>query len=198
MPWLLTRGGRVWVGTFGGGLSMLAPDGSWTTYTSDDSGLANDGINALAIDEAGYVWVGSFRGLSRFDERAATSQGILQPLATVITFLKISRTLAALSLVIITIGSIRARRKPSEAPALEPAPIPASRAQQGQPGTLSVPAAQAPADPQSALTEGKMLLGQGKKDEAIAFLMHAFREGPPDVRREASHVLEELGEMKTF
>jgi ligand-binding sensor domain-containing protein len=45
-------------------LSVLAPDGSWTTYTSEDSGLLNDYVNALAIDEAGRVWVGTDGGLS--------------------------------------------------------------------------------------------------------------------------------------
>jgi hypothetical protein len=52
-----------------------------------------------------------------------------------------------------------------------------------------------PSDPHIALVEGKTLLGQGKRDEAVAYLMHTFREGSPDVRQEASRVLEELGEM---
>jgi len=48
--------GRVWVGTRGG-LSVLDPDGSWTTYSTANSGLANDRVNAIAIDGQGRVWV---------------------------------------------------------------------------------------------------------------------------------------------
>jgi thioredoxin-like negative regulator of GroEL len=58
-------------------------------------------------------------------------------------------------------------------------------------------AARIPSDPQIALAEGKKLLSQGKRDEAVAHLMHTFSEGSPDVRQEASRVLEELGEMNT-
>ena len=95
-------------------------------------------------------------------------------------------------------GAIQPIQKAIETPALETTPLPAAPAPQGQPDTSSVPAAQVSSDPQIALAEGKTLLSQGKRDEAVAHLMHAFREGSPEIRREASRVLEELGEMKAF
>ena len=55
-----------------------------------------------------------------------------------------------------------------------------------------------PSDPKTALAQGKHLLVQGRRAEAVALLIHALREGPPDVSQEASRVLEELGEIETF
>jgi hypothetical protein len=200
---------RVWVGTRWVGLSVLAPDGSWTTYTPDNSGLVDDCVEALAIDEAGRVWVGTQRnGLSVFahDESWTTStsgdSGLaddLQTLAEVVSILELVRNLAVASFVILLIGrAIQRRRGPAKSPALERALIIEDRTPQEQPGTSSVPAAQVPSVAEIALAEGKVLLSQGNKDEAVAFFMHAFREGPPNVRQEAIRILEELGEMKTL
>jgi len=55
-----------------------------------------------------------------------------------------------------------------------------------------------PSDPQMALAQGKNLLVQGKRSEGVALLIHVLREGPPEVSQEASHLLEELGEIETF
>ena len=49
-----------------------------------------------------------------------------------------------------------------------------------------------------ALAHGRHLLVQGRRAEGVALLIHALREGPPDVSQEASRVLEELGEIETF
>ena len=59
--------GRVWFGTFGGGLTIL--DGSdWRTYTAANSGLASDWVSALATDPQGRIWCGTWgRGVSVFD-----------------------------------------------------------------------------------------------------------------------------------
>lgn len=54
---------NIWVGT-SNGLSMY--DGStWTSYTEDD-GLINNNVRALAAD-AGDIWVGTDFGASKFD-----------------------------------------------------------------------------------------------------------------------------------
>ncbi len=57
--------GRVWVGTFGGGVSRF--DGQrWFTY-STGHGLADDWVTAVAVDNSGDVWAGTYgEGLSRF------------------------------------------------------------------------------------------------------------------------------------
>lgn len=59
--------GRVWFGTYGGGLTVLDGD-DWHTYTTANSGLSSDWIGALAVDGLGRIWCGTWgQGLSRFD-----------------------------------------------------------------------------------------------------------------------------------
>ncbi len=65
-------------------------------------------------------------------------------------------------------------------------------------GEEGTPDIKMPSEPQSALTQGKSLLGQGRRAEAVSLLIHALRVGPPDVSQEASRVLEELGEIEVF
>lgn len=57
--------GRVWAGTWGGGLSMF--DGkTWKTFTYKD-GLPANHVFMLEIDRADRVWIGTSRGLARYD-----------------------------------------------------------------------------------------------------------------------------------
>ena len=81
--------GSYWLGTFAG-LSHYQPavqsvDGGsaaqWTTYTTAD-GLPSDHIQALHVDRAGRVWVGTNAGLARLAAGAwqtYTSQNSLLP-----------------------------------------------------------------------------------------------------------------------
>ena len=62
---------RVWLGTWGGGLSILA-DEKFITYTTKD-GLAGNYVSMLYQDPAGKIWVGSNQGLSK-TERAADNR----------------------------------------------------------------------------------------------------------------------------
>ena len=55
-----------------------------------------------------------------------------------------------------------------------------------------------PSDPQMALAQGRQLLVQGRRAEGVDLLIHALREGSPDVSQEASRALEESGEIETF
>ena len=59
-------------------LSRLAPsseatklyqteEGTWTTYNTSNSGLANNYVSAIAIDEEGNKWFGTNGGVSKFD-----------------------------------------------------------------------------------------------------------------------------------
>lgn len=57
---LVGGGGEVWFATCRG-LSVLAPDGTWQTYTpaNTSGGLPSDNVTALALDPAGDLWVGT-------------------------------------------------------------------------------------------------------------------------------------------
>jgi hypothetical protein len=49
-----------------------------------------------------------------------------------------------------------------------------------------------------AYQQGEHLLSQGKREEAIAAYLQAYREGSPVVRKQALTALEALGEIEAF
>jgi ligand-binding sensor domain-containing protein len=57
---------NVWIATFGGGVSKMK-DGSYTTYTTSNSGLPNNTTKCVAIDNANTKWIGTQSGLAKFD-----------------------------------------------------------------------------------------------------------------------------------
>lgn len=71
-----------------------------------------------------------------------------------------------------------------------PAAVPATPAT-GVPSTM-------PADPNAAFEDGRRLLRMGKRAEATACFLAAFRHGPPDLRRRAVAELERVGVVETF
>src|SRR3954454_14432014 len=56
----------------------------WTIFTSENSGLPNDGVLALALDADGAMWIGTLGGLVHLDKngqwrsytRASTNGGL--------------------------------------------------------------------------------------------------------------------------
>jgi len=63
---------NVWVGTQGGGLDRVAgsaADPASITFvnTSQEDGLANDVIYGVQFDEAGWIWMSTNYGISRFN-----------------------------------------------------------------------------------------------------------------------------------
>ncbi|MFZ5877105.1 MAG: ligand-binding sensor domain-containing protein [Nitrospirota bacterium] len=77
--------GRVWIGTYGGGLSLF-DNGNWTTFTPYGAGrtasygpdwtryprgrgLGDLWVYDVAFDGRGTTWVATWKGLSRFDGR---------------------------------------------------------------------------------------------------------------------------------
>jgi signal transduction histidine kinase/DNA-binding response OmpR family regulator len=59
--------GYLWVATSGGGLNRLDPEsGKFKHYTTKEGMLSNT-ITNVVMDNQGYLWVSSFRGLERFD-----------------------------------------------------------------------------------------------------------------------------------
>ncbi len=68
--------GRVWAGSTTGGLSRWDPKtGAFTHFRHNPrkpGSIPNDTVNAIHIDAAGTVWIGTMGGLARFD--AGTGQ----------------------------------------------------------------------------------------------------------------------------
>ena len=69
--------GRIWFGTWGGGVSRYNPRASpgqaWTTFTNQD-GLAHDKVRSILQDREGYFWFGTRGGVSRYDPTASPEQ----------------------------------------------------------------------------------------------------------------------------
>ncbi|MDT8322736.1 MAG: two-component regulator propeller domain-containing protein [Bacteroidota bacterium] len=63
------RSGRIWIGTFGGGLNLLDPrSGRTLRYTMENTPLSEDDILSVYEDADGIVWIGTYGGgLNRFD-----------------------------------------------------------------------------------------------------------------------------------
>lgn len=58
--------GRMWVGTWGGGLARYA-HGEWRVFTRRH-GLASDAVTCVRQDAHGTVWAATDAGLNRFDD----------------------------------------------------------------------------------------------------------------------------------
>src|SRR5688572_30581770 len=65
--------GRMWIGTFSGGLSVYDADTEqFLTYRhnrSDPGSLAHDRVEGLAEDQQGRIWIATDAGLDRLDPR---------------------------------------------------------------------------------------------------------------------------------
>ncbi len=70
--------GALWIGTIGAGLLRWA-EGRLTRWTTDD-GLPSGEIRAVVADGEGGLWLGTRRGLARFDGRSFTVYGPAQGL----------------------------------------------------------------------------------------------------------------------
>ncbi len=62
------RDGTLWAGTSGHGLARLAQN-RWTTYSASD-GLAGDDVGYLIEDNFTNLWLGSYEGLMRVEEKS--------------------------------------------------------------------------------------------------------------------------------
>jgi len=60
-------GKELWMATFGGGLNCLSKKDSVVRYYTSQDSLSNDAIYALAVEEGKAIWLGTNKGLSRFD-----------------------------------------------------------------------------------------------------------------------------------
>jgi ligand-binding sensor domain-containing protein len=63
---------RLWIGTYGGGIGILAPGATGTPSVqplSIEQGLPDNTVNAVIEDAAGAVWVSTDNGLARIDPK---------------------------------------------------------------------------------------------------------------------------------
>ncbi|MCB2220255.1 MAG: T9SS type A sorting domain-containing protein [Bacteroidetes bacterium] len=58
--------GKLWIGTHGDGL-LTFENGNLVVYNTSNSGLPDNGITSLAIEDNEVVWIGTDSGLSAFD-----------------------------------------------------------------------------------------------------------------------------------
>ena len=66
------RLGNLWIGTNGGGLNLMNKEtGTFKNFQKDEQNpnktIINNYITSLYIDKHGYLWIGTFWGLSRMD-----------------------------------------------------------------------------------------------------------------------------------
>ena len=61
--------GGLWVGTSGHGLARFQ-NGTWSTCSTLNGGLATDSIGYLIGDGAGNLWIGSYVGLMRVEKKS--------------------------------------------------------------------------------------------------------------------------------
>ena len=66
---LADGGGALWAGTSGHGLARLE-NGSWKICSRLAGGLASDNIGYLIDDDAGNLWLGSYEGLLRVENKS--------------------------------------------------------------------------------------------------------------------------------
>jgi len=69
---LAVESNYVWAGTQGGVVRWDRTSGTYAKYTTAD-GLADNWVNAIAIDGAGHKWFGTYSGVSEFDDSTWTT-----------------------------------------------------------------------------------------------------------------------------
>lgn len=52
--------GDLWVGTDGGGIVQITPDGRKYSYTAANSALSNNSVMSLAMDNSGTLWIATY------------------------------------------------------------------------------------------------------------------------------------------
>lgn len=67
----IDKDGNVWIGTLGGGLDKLDPVTGicrhFKNIPGDSTSVCNNNINCIRQDSKGFIWLGTWAGISRFD-----------------------------------------------------------------------------------------------------------------------------------
>jgi ligand-binding sensor domain-containing protein/serine phosphatase RsbU (regulator of sigma subunit) len=69
--------GNLWIGTEGTGVIVFSPNQTITRYKTDN-GLLADLITAMRADNEGNMWIGTNKGLNKFDAKTKTFYGYTQ------------------------------------------------------------------------------------------------------------------------
>jgi len=64
---LAIEGDYIWIGTTGGLVKLNMLTGEKVNYNRGNSGLPNNYVRVIAIDSQGNKWIGTDRGLAKFD-----------------------------------------------------------------------------------------------------------------------------------
>jgi len=75
------KDGRLWIGTYGGGLNMVR-NGRITHY-GENSGLFADVVSCIIEDNAGRLWLSGNRGISMISREMRASAGLSDTLTSV-------------------------------------------------------------------------------------------------------------------
>lgn len=60
---------QVWVATDGGGVWTFE-QGAWQVYNTVNSNLPDDRLYQIIVDAEGYIWVGSWEGVAKFNKQS--------------------------------------------------------------------------------------------------------------------------------
>jgi ligand-binding sensor domain-containing protein/AraC-like DNA-binding protein len=66
--------GNLWIGTFGGGLSMMKPDRTFVSFSNNEKTpqLSDNFVECLLEDRSGNIWIGTHNGLDRYNPVTST------------------------------------------------------------------------------------------------------------------------------
>lgn len=67
MSILETKGGKLWLGTFTGGINIFDPANSTIKVIKEANGLSNNTVVGILEDDNGYFWASTFDGLTLLD-----------------------------------------------------------------------------------------------------------------------------------
>ena len=70
---LLSRGNDLWIGTLAGLVKFDKTRETWTTFTTENSGIPDDRILSLAFDSTGRLWIGTqYHAVAMYDGASFT------------------------------------------------------------------------------------------------------------------------------
>lgn len=70
--------GRLWIGTFGGGLNCLEADGKTMRLFTRSEGLCDDNVVAILEDDAGNIWASTYNGLACYRPQTGVFQNFFE------------------------------------------------------------------------------------------------------------------------
>src|SRR5690606_8593423 len=68
------RQGNFWIGTRDKGITIVGKDGKYRhlRHLPHENSISHDQIKSLFCDSSGYMWIGTKRGIDRYDPRTGS------------------------------------------------------------------------------------------------------------------------------